>query len=177
MGREHTQTAGTQISPDRILELGLAFWGSKTLLSAVGLGVFTELAKGPMPYETLRKHFELHERSARDFLDALVALGMLDREGEVYKNTPEADRFLDRAKPCYIGGMLEMANTRLYPFWNSLTEGLRTGQPQNEVTRGKKLVHGALRDPGAPAAVPAGHDGFKPGCGQGHGKEVSLAEL
>ena len=137
MGREHTQTAGTQVSPDRILELGLAFWGSKTLLSAVELGVFTELAKGPMPYETLRKHFELHERSARDFLDALVALGMLDREGEVYKNTPEADRFLDRAKSSYIGGMLEMANTRLYPFWNSLTEGLRTGQPQNEVKHGK----------------------------------------
>ena len=137
MGRESTQAVGIQVSPDRILELGLAFWGSRTLLSAVELGVFTELAKGPMPYETLRKHFELHERSARDFFDALVALKMLDREGEVYKNTPEANLFLDRAKPTYIGGMLEMANTRLYPFWSLLTEGLRTGTPQNEVKHGK----------------------------------------
>ena len=126
-----------RIGPDRILELGLAFWGSKTLLSAVELGVFTELAKGPMPYATLRAHFTLHERSARDFFDALVALGMLERQGEVYKNTPQTDLFLDRAKPTYIGGMLEMANTRLYPFWSSLTEGLRTGKPQNAVKRGK----------------------------------------
>ena len=106
MGQEHTQTAGIEVSPGRILELGLAFWGSKTLLSAVELGVFTELAKGPMPYEALRKHFGLHERSARDSFDALVALGMLDREGEVYKNTPEAAIFLDKNKPSYVGGIL-----------------------------------------------------------------------
>jgi len=147
MGRELTQTAGKQVSPDQILQLGLGFWGSKTLLSAVELGLFTELAKGPMPYETLRKHFRLHERSARDFLDALVALGMLNREGQVYKNTPEADLFLDRAKPSYIGGMLEMANTRLYPFWNSLTEGLRTGKPQNEVKHGKNWFMELYDDP------------------------------
>ena len=137
MGQQDTQTAGIQVSPDQILQLGLGFWGSKTLLSAVELGLFTELARGPMPFEALRTHFQLHERSARDFLDALVALGMLDRQGEVYKNTPEADVFLDRAKPSYIGGMLEMASARLYPFWNSLTEALHTGKPQNEVKHGK----------------------------------------
>ena len=147
MGQEHTQTAGIQVSPDRILQLGLGFWGAKTLLSAVEFGLFTELAKGPMPYSTLRTHFRLHERSARDFLDALVALGMLDRQGEVYKNTPEADLFLDRAKPSYIGGMLEMANARLYPFWNSLTEGLRTGRPQNEVKHGKNWFVELYDDP------------------------------
>ena len=144
MGRENTQTAGIQVSPDKILELGLAFWGSKTLLSAVELGVFTELAKGPMPYETLRKHFGLHERSARDFFDALVALGMLDREGEVYKNTPEAALFLDKNKPSYIGGILEMANARTYPFWGGLTEGLRTGQPKNEIKHGQPNVFDEL---------------------------------
>ena len=147
MGREHTQTAGIQVSPDKILQLGLGFWGSKTLLSAVELGLFTELAKGPMPYETLRKHFGLHERSARDFLDALVALGMLNREGQVYKNTPEADLFLDKTKPSYVGGLLEMANARLYLFWGSLTEGLRTGQPQNEAKRGQNPFTELYRDP------------------------------
>ena len=147
MGREHTQTAGIQVSPDKILELGLAFWGSKTLLSAVELGVFTELAKGPMPYETLRKHFGLHERSVRDFLDALVALGMLDREGEVYKNTPATDLFLDRAKPSYVGGILEMCSHRLYKFWNDLPEGLRTGKAQNEAKSGGNLFEAIYRDP------------------------------
>jgi len=116
--------------------LGLAFWGSKTLLSAVELGVFSELAKGPADAGSLAERFRLHERSARDFFDALVSLGMLKRQGDQYSNTPETDLFLDRAKPSYIGGMLEMANARLYPFWASLTEALRTGQPQNEAKSG-----------------------------------------
>jgi len=48
----------------------------------------------------------IHRRSARDFLDALVALGFLRRTGNTYANTPETDLFLDRAKPSYIGGIL-----------------------------------------------------------------------
>lgn len=136
-----------QVTPERIMQLGLGFWGSKTLLSAVELGVFTELAKGPLDAETLRRRLELHPRSARDFFDALVALGMLERDTYVYRNTPETDLFLDRAKSTYIGGMLEMANARLYPFWGSLTDGLRTGQPQNEVKTGGDLFEMLLADP------------------------------
>jgi hypothetical protein len=102
------------------------------LLSAVELGVFTELAKGPSDLSTLTGRLGLHPRSTRDFLDALVSLGMLGREGDRYANTPETDFFLDRAKPSYVGGLLEMANARLYRFWGDLTEALRTGRPQNE---------------------------------------------
>src|ERR1700719_3345877 len=98
------------VTPDRILQLGLGFWGPKTLLSAVELGVFTTLAKGPADFTTLTTRLGLHPRAARDFLDALVALGMLERKGGHYANTLETDFFLDRAKPSYMGGMLEMAN-------------------------------------------------------------------
>lgn len=121
-----------QVTPEKILQTGLAFWASKTLLSAVELGVFTELASGPVAYEPLRQRLGLHPRSALDFLDTLVALGFLVRADGQYANTPETDLFLDRRKPSYVGGILEMANHRLYPFWAHLTEALRTGQPQNE---------------------------------------------
>lgn len=121
-----------ELTPDGILGLGFGFWGPKTLLSAVELGVFSELAQGPADLGTLTARLGLHPRSARDFLDALVALGMLEREGDRYANTPETGFFLDRAKPSYIGGLLEMVNARLYGFWNHLTEGLRTGKAQNE---------------------------------------------
>jgi len=126
----------TQPSPDAILQTGLAFWASKTLLSAIELGVFTRLARGPTELPPLRDALGLHPRSARDFLDALVALGFLTRTDGVYANTPETDLFLDRAKPSYVGGILEMANARLYPFWGGLTQALRTGLPQNEVAHG-----------------------------------------
>jgi hypothetical protein len=124
------------VTPESIMQLGLGFWGSKTLLSAIELGVFTELAKSPLGTQELTARLQLHSRSARDFFDALVALGILERENDVYRNTQATDLFLDRNKPSYLGGMLEMANERLYPFWGSLTEGLRTGLPQNEVKTG-----------------------------------------
>jgi O-methyltransferase domain/Dimerisation domain len=135
------------VMPGRILDLGLGFWGSKTLLSAIELGVFSELAQRPLDSEALRGRLGLAPRSARDFFDALVALGMLQREGDQYSNTPETDLFLDRAKPSYIGGMLEMANARLYGFWGSLTDGLRTGQPQNEAKTGGDFFAALYQDP------------------------------
>ena len=108
-----------QVTPDAIMQLGLGFWGSKTLLSAVELGLFTELADRPLEAEELRERLGLHPRSAKDFFDALVALGMLERDDGRYSNTPATELSSTAAKPSYIGGMLEMANARLYPFWGS----------------------------------------------------------
>jgi O-methyltransferase domain/Dimerisation domain len=125
-----------QPTPEKILQTGLAFWASKTLLSAIEMGVFSELARGPEPFDSISGRLGLHPRSARDFLDALVALGFLTRNGQQYANTVETGFFLDRKKPSYLGGILEMANQRLYPFWGHLTEALRTGTPQNEVRSG-----------------------------------------
>jgi len=118
---------------DQILQVGTGFWASKTLLSAIEMGLFTELAKHPEDLETLQGRLGLHPRSSRDFLDALVALKFLERREGTYYNTPSTDFFLDKRKPSYIGGGLEMANRRLYPFWGHLTTALRTGLPQNEV--------------------------------------------
>jgi hypothetical protein len=119
-------------TPEHIMQIGLGFWPSKTLLSAVELGVFSSLANAPADLPTLQRKLALHQRSARDFLDALVALKLLERKNGIYSNTADTDMFLDRAKPSYIGGMLEMANARIYGFWGSLTEALRTGEAQNE---------------------------------------------
>jgi hypothetical protein len=123
-------------TPQAILQTGLAFWPAKTLLSAIELGVFTELASGPESLAGLTARLGLHQRSARDFFDTLVALGFLARTGDRYANTAETDLFLDRSKPSYVGGILEMANARLYRFWGDLTEALKTGLPQNEVKSG-----------------------------------------
>lgn len=122
---------------DAILRVGMAFWSSKTLLSAVELELFTRLAEQPGTADEVQRRVGLHPRSARDFLDALVALGFLQRDAAgCYRNGADTDMFLDKRKPSYIGGLLEMANARLYGFWNHLTEGLRTGQPQNEAKAG-----------------------------------------
>jgi len=164
-----TKQAGP--SPDHILQIGFAFWSSKTLLSAVEMGVFTELADGPQEFDKLAGRLGLHERSARDFLDALVALGFLKRNGDTYSNTDETDLFLDKKKPSYLGGMLEMANARLYRFWGSLTEALRTGRLQNEAKTGEAHFFQALyADPARLRAF------LKAMSGLSHGANIAIAK-
>lgn len=132
------------VSPEHIFQTGLAFWASKTLLSAVEMEVFTELAKGPEELHSLAGRLGLHPRSSRDFLDALVAMGFLERQDGKYSNTPSTDLFLDKHKPSYMGGILEMANRRLFGHWNNLTTGLRTGLPQNEAAHGQPDVFATI---------------------------------
>jgi hypothetical protein len=141
-------TSATPPSPEAILQTGLAFWPAKTLLSAIELGVFTELAAGAQGLDELQTRLGLHPRSARDFFDTLVALGFLSRHEGRYANTAATDLFLDRRKPSYVGGVLEMANARLYRFWADLTEGLKTGLPQNEIKHGMRgLFEGLYAEP------------------------------
>ena len=117
------------VTHDRIIELAMGFWASKVLLSAVELGIFGVLNDGPLDLRTLRSRTGLHDRSAHDFFDALVALGLLQRnDAGRYSNTAEADLYLNPARPGYIGGIIEMFNACLYGFWGSLTEALRTGE-------------------------------------------------
>jgi len=137
-----------EITYDRIMHTAIGFWGSKVLLSAVELGVFATLAAAPLDLTALRLRLGIHPRAARDFFDALVAQGILRRDpAGLYSNGPEAARFLDPAKPGYIGGIIEMFNARLFGFWGSLTDALRTGEPQNEAKRGGDLFSSLYADP------------------------------
>ena len=134
------------------MQVGMGFMGSKTLLSAVELELFTHLGGDALTGEALRERLGLAARAIPDFPDALVALGLLDRDGEGpdarYRNTPDGAVFLDKSGPAYIGGILEMANARLYPFWGDLTEGLRTGEPQNEIKHtGRAMFEELYSDP------------------------------
>jgi len=140
------------LTPQRILEVGIGFWPAKVLLSAVELGLFSALGTSSRTAEELRGFLGLDPRAVPDFPDALVALGFLARDGlgaaARYRNTPESAAFLDRRSPRYVGGFLEMANARLYPFWGDLTEALRTGKPQNELKRtGTSMFAELYRDP------------------------------
>ncbi len=125
-----------QVDPSKIMQIGMGFWASKTLLTAVNMGLFTLLAQKELSGKEIKNALGLHERSLYDFLDTLVALGFLNRTGlketAFYNNTDDSDLFLDKNKPAYIGGILEMSNNRLYAFWNDLEDGLKTGKPQNE---------------------------------------------
>jgi hypothetical protein len=145
----------TQPSPQSIMQIGSGFWASKVLLAAVNFQLFTHLAKNKMMSAGQIKdllNLKCTDRNVYDFLDALTALGFLNREGlfetSQYSNTIDTDVFLDKNKPSYVGGILEMMNNRLYRFWGNLEEGLRTGLPQNEIKEGKgNLFEAIYKDP------------------------------
>jgi hypothetical protein len=140
------------VTPDHIMQIGMGFWASKVLMSAVELGVFTYLANTSKTAHEIESALDLHPRGTFDLLDTLVALGLLARDGSGaagrYSNTAGTAAFLDRKSPRYIGGMLEMANARLYRFWADLTPALKTGQPQNEIKHsGRPMFDELYADP------------------------------
>jgi len=130
------------------MEVAFAFWSSKVLLTAVDLGVFTALGERSMTGAELGKTLGLHPRAIHDFLDALVAMRFLQRDGDGaagrYSNCADTGLFLDRRQSTYLGGALEMFNARLYGFWNDLGTALKTGQPQNEIKQGRENMYETL---------------------------------
>ncbi|WP_158224482.1 MULTISPECIES: methyltransferase [Amycolatopsis] len=112
-----------------LIELGTSFWAAKTLLTAVEIGLFTELGSGSATLGDLQAGLGLHPRSARDFLDALVALDLLERHDGRYRNTDATGYFLDENRDTYLGGWMRQASKHLFRAWGGLTESLRTGKP------------------------------------------------
>ncbi|WP_397547665.1 methyltransferase [Rhodothermus marinus] len=123
-------------TPAHIMQVGMGFWASKTLLAAIKLDLFSTLHDRALTGHEIGRRLGLHERAIWDFLDALVSLHLLERDGTGpqarYRNTVETACFLDRASPAYLGGILEMANDRLYDAWSHLETALQTGQAQSE---------------------------------------------
>jgi len=141
-----------EADPSHIMQIGSGFWPSKVLLSAVELELFTLLGSGSLTGQEIGDKLGLHPRAIWDFLDGLVALGLLDRDSDGgdgrYRNTTDTAVFLDKNSPQYIGGILEMFNARLFRFWADLTEALKTGEPQNEVKlNGKPMFDELYADP------------------------------
>jgi predicted O-methyltransferase YrrM len=136
------------VDPSHILEVGFGFFGSKVLLTAVKLEVFTTLDNRSLTANELGKALNLHPRGIFDFFDALVALGFLNRDGNGvegrYYNTAATAQFLNKHQPSYIGGILAMSNDRLFKFWSDLEPALKTGQPQNEIKHSQKPLFEVL---------------------------------
>src|SRR5258706_3972236 len=125
-----TPPAATAAPPDpsAIMQVGMGFWPSKTLLSAVELRLFTLLGSSSLTAGEIADRLQLRSRAVFDFLDGLVAIRLLEREGSgetaVYANTPDTAVFLDTNSPHYIGGILQKAHAPLFRLLDRLTEAL-----------------------------------------------------
>ncbi|MFA1548326.1 methyltransferase [Actinomadura chokoriensis] len=125
-----TPAGAPPFAPARIYELSTAFWHSKMLVSAAELGVFARLAEGPATAAELADGLGLKSPALPEFLDALVAMGMLERDGDGYRNSAEADYYLVPGKRYFMGTYLGFVDRFMRPTWEGLAEVMRTGSPQ-----------------------------------------------
>lgn len=141
-----------ELRPDRIMAIGGGYCEAKVLQSAVGLRLFTLLGEQPMTAAEISERLGLVLRPATDFLDTLVSVELLGRDGDGpqarYHNTAETAHFLDENSPAYQGGLLKIWDDRNYRYWADLTEALKTGQAQNETKHsGRSFFETLYADP------------------------------
>jgi hypothetical protein len=115
----------------------------KILNAAIELDLFSLLEPKPLTAIDIKKQLNLHGRGLEDFLDTLLSLDLIQREGEgkdaLYFNTDECSIFLVKESPNYIGWWLPQKMVEMEGYWSKLPEALRTGKPQREDLKDKQL--------------------------------------
>lgn len=129
---EQTVPAGPSVNPQPILQLASGFMAAKHLFAASELGLFEALADSPTTIDGLAARSGLTRRAARISADAMVALGMLEREGDVYRNSEPAAAFLSGPGPADLRPLLRFWDRVSYPAWIDLAEALGRG-PSREI--------------------------------------------
>src|ERR1041385_4579418 len=126
---ELKQESHPAITPIPLMQLATAFWGFKTLATAIDMDLFTTFSTSPMTPQECAQWFRIAERPAEMLLTGCAGLGLLCKRKGRYCNTPLAEKFLVRTGRYYFGGFVSMLNQRLYSGWDKLPEALSTNRP------------------------------------------------
>lgn len=111
--------------PDHLEQMIRAFQPSRCVLTALELDIFTAVGDGASA-EEIGSKIDANARAVSMLLNALVSLGLLTKTGELYKNTPESERFFTQAsKDNQRNGLLHTAN--IWHSWSTLTDAVRYG--------------------------------------------------
>lgn len=114
--------------PTALVRLSTAYWDSEVFLTANRLRLFDHLALGPCSPAQIAAQLGLEARATRLFLNACVALGLVQLDPEGYSNSPVSQAFLVRGSPAFMGNAV-LYSDQLYETWGKLEQGLRRGEP------------------------------------------------
>jgi cyclopropane fatty-acyl-phospholipid synthase-like methyltransferase len=121
-------TAAPQVTPEPIFDLVTGFMASKHLFTAGEIGLFEHLARGPATLEELAAETGVPARTLRIVTDAVVSLGLIERDGDRYSNSAAAAAFLSGNGPIDIRPLLRLANQLTYRRWMRFEEAVRTDE-------------------------------------------------
>jgi hypothetical protein len=121
-------------SPELIMRLGTSFMATKHLIAASEAGIFEALGDGALSLEELAQRTGIPQRTARISADAMVALGLLERDGARYRNTEVAERFLSGRHDGDLRPFLRLVNLN-YGVWADFSTAIRTGRGPGFITQ------------------------------------------
>lgn len=113
--------------PGPILDLLVAFRRSKTMFTAVTLGVFDALDAGPKSAPDLAAELKVNPDAFTRLLDACVGLGLVRRDGDSYSTTPAGSTYLTQTSPRRLTGYLRFTDEILWKLWGNLADSIRDG--------------------------------------------------
>jgi ubiquinone/menaquinone biosynthesis C-methylase UbiE len=121
-------TSARSLSPAPIMELATAFQRSRPLLTAFELDLFTALASEARTSEEVAGAIGADPRATDRLMNALVALDLLEKENGRFRNSPQAEKYLVKGRPDYLGGLGH--TNHLWDTWSRLTSVIRAGHPE-----------------------------------------------
>src|SRR5688500_9115099 len=122
------ESASKAPNPGLIHQLALAYRSSAIFFAASNLDVFTHLSNGPLTGAEMAERCGTAPEPTRLMLESCADAGLLERDGDRFRNTPTTDFFLVRGRTAYLGDSLKYARD-LYPAWGAFTDLVKTGKP------------------------------------------------
>ena len=135
--------AEEQWNPGRLMKISGAYWESFPLHVAVDLGVFTLIGEGSLSGEEIAARLKGNARSVRTLLDAVAAMGLLEKKADQYSNTEAAKTFLIKTCPSYIGFAIKHHH-HLVSAWSKLSQAVKTGKPVRKKRRTRSELESFL---------------------------------
>jgi SAM-dependent methyltransferase/predicted transcriptional regulator len=113
------------MNPNTIREFASSFQKSRILLSGFELDIFTNIEESGITSNQISHNLNLDEHACERLMNALVSLGFLKKQNQLFFNTAESFAFLSKKSPDYLGGL--MHSNHLWNTWSNLTKVVRTG--------------------------------------------------
>ncbi|MSQ22340.1 MAG: hypothetical protein EXR53_03400, partial [Dehalococcoidia bacterium] len=123
----HHEPSAASLDPERINELSRSFWNSAILRAGIKLGVFALLDKGGLTAEQVAGKVKASPRYVQAFLDSCGVLGLLDKQGDRYVNSPVASQSLVPGKDKYVGDLV-LHITNHWETWGRLDKLIQDGK-------------------------------------------------
>lgn len=127
-----------ELTVGALLKTASSYWHACTLHAGVGLEVFSHLQSEKLTGSEIAEKINGNERAAEMLLNALVAMGLLEKNGSAYKNTEFGKKYLVKESSDYIGHII-LHHRHLVDGWNQLDKAVQTGLPVEKRSYGEHV--------------------------------------